>query len=80
MMASLEIAMYVEYSLGRVNVVDMKDVHAGRIAKELVGANAMVVKKTATVIAECGRGHGKLYKDWYDEWVCPICGYHTYGN
>ena len=80
MMASLEIAMYVEYSLGRVNVVDMKDAYVGRTAIELVGVNVTAVKKTATVNAQCGRGHGKLYKDWYDEWVCPICGYHTYGN
>ena len=88
MMASLEIAMYVEYSLGRVNVVDMKDVHAGRTAKELVGVNAMdslvqtnpVAGQHVTATAECGRGHGKLYKDWSDEWGCPICGYHKYGD
>ena len=80
MMAGLEIAMSVEYSLEHVNVVDMKDVHAERIAIELVGVNVTAVKKTATVSARCGRGHGRLYKDWYDEWVCPICGYHKYGD
>tara|TARA_R100000687_G_scaffold54779_1_gene43533 strand:- start:545 stop:787 length:243 start_codon:yes stop_codon:yes gene_type:complete len=80
MMAGLEIAMSVEYSLEHANVVDMKDVHAERIAIELVGVNVTAVKKTATVNARCGRGHGKLYKDWYDEWVCPICGYHKYGD
>jgi uncharacterized protein (DUF2225 family) len=80
MMVGLETVKPVEYSLEHVNVVDMKDVSAKIIAKELVGVNVMAVKKTVTATAQCGRGHGRLYKDWYDEWVCPICGYHTYGN
>ena len=88
MMVSLEIVKYVEYSLEHVNVVDMKDAYVEKTAIELVGVNAMdslvqtnpVADQHVTATAECGRGHGKLYKDWYDEWVCPICGYHTYGN
>ena len=88
MMANLEIVKYAEYSLEHVNVVDMKDVHAEKTAIELVGASAMdslvqtnpVADRHATVNVRCGRGHGKLYKDWYNEWVCPVCGYHTYGD
>ena len=26
----------------------------------------------------CKNGCGRLYKDWYGELVCPICGYHEY--
>ena len=28
----------------------------------------------------CKRNCGKLYRDWYDEWVCPTCGYHEYDD
>ena len=28
----------------------------------------------------CKRNCGKLYRDWYDEWVCPTCGYHEYND
>ena len=33
---------------------------------------------TASVSRTCRRGCGRLYKDWYGELVCPICGYHEY--
>ena len=32
----------------------------------------------ANVNRTCRRGCGRLYKDWYGELVCPICGYHEY--
>ena len=48
-----------------------------RIAGAQAGVNAMNVTMSANVLV-CKNGCGKLYKDWYGELVCPICGYHEY--
>ena len=50
---------------------------AWRIAGAQAGVNAMNVTMSANVLV-CKNGCGKLYKDWYGELVCPICGYHEY--
>ncbi len=50
---------------------------AWRIAGAQAGVNVMTVKTNVTVTV-CKYGCGKLYKDWYGELVCPICGYHEY--
>ena len=41
------------------------------------GVNVMNATTNATVIV-CKNGCGRLYKDWYCELVCPICGHHEY--
>ena len=41
------------------------------------GVNVMNATTSATVTV-CKHGCGRLYKDWYGELVCPICGYHEY--
>ena len=41
------------------------------------GVNVMNATTNA-IVAVCKNGCGKLYKDWYGELVCPICGYHEY--
>ena len=41
------------------------------------GVNVMNVISNVTATV-CKYGCGYLYKDWYGELVCPICGYHKY--
>ena len=54
-----------------------------------VGASALSATRSVSVsvletqpksryFRRCKNGCGKLYKDWYGELVCPICGYHEY--
>ena len=45
-----------------------------------IGTMPQRVEKNAiaNVSRTCRRGCGRLYKDWYGELVCPICGYHEY--
>ena len=44
-----------------------------------VQAGVNVMNATTNVsVTVCKHGCGKLYKDWYGELVCPICGYHEY--
>ena len=50
---------------------------AWKIADAQVGVSVNNVTTNVTVIV-CKYGCGKLYKDWYGELVCPICGYHKY--
>ena len=46
-----------------------------------VQAGVNVMNATTNVsVTVCKHGCGKLYKDWYGELVCPICGYHEYEN
>jgi len=48
---------------------------------KIAGAQAGVSVMNATmnaIVLVCRYGCGKLYKDWYGELVCPICGYHEY--
>jgi len=52
-------------------------VTAWRIVGAQVGVSVNNVITNVTVIV-CKYGCGKLYKDWYGELVCPICGYHKY--
>jgi len=48
-----------------------------KIADVQAGVNVMNATTNVSVIV-CKHGCGKLYKDWYGELVCPICGYHEY--
>ena len=48
-----------------------------KIAGVQAGVNVMNATMNVTVIV-CKHGCGRLYKDWYGELVCPICGYHEY--
>ena len=75
---SLGIVKYVEYSSVHVSAEDMKDVLVAKTAKESAGVNAKDVSSPVSASVKCERGHGKLYRDWYGEWVCPICGFHLY--
>ena len=77
-LAGLGIVRSVEYISVHVNAMDMKDVIAKRTANEPVGVSATDANKSATVNVKCERGHGKLYRDWFGEWVCPVCGFHLY--
>ena len=44
-----------------------------------VQAGVNVMNATTNVsVTVCKHGCGRLYKDWYGELVCPICGYHEY--
>ena len=65
------------------------DASATRIASVPVGASALTATRSASVSAlatplknryyrRCKNGCGRLYKDWYGELVCPVCGYHEY--
>ena len=65
------------------------DANATRTASEPVGANVSTAMRSASVSVlvtqlksryyrRCRNGCGRLYKDWYGELVCPICGYHEY--
>ena len=57
---------------------------ATRTASAPVGASVLTATRSASVsvletqLKRCRNGCGWLYKDWYDELVCPICGYHEY--
>ena len=44
------------------------------------GVLVAIVARSVTASANrtCRKGCGRLYKDWYGELVCPICGYHEY--
>ena len=73
-----------------VNATTMKVVSVEKIVHKLVGVPAWAMRpsyrqqmtcssaKTAADVRVCKRGCGKLYLDWYDEFVCPVCGYHEY--
>ena len=50
---------------------------AWKTADVQAGVNVMNVIPNVTVTV-CKNGCGRLYKDWYGELVCPICGYHEY--
>jgi len=52
-------------------------VYVWKIVKEQVGVNVSSAIIGATV-SVCKYGCGYLYKDWYGELVCPICGYNVY--
>ena len=64
-------------------------VSATKTASVPVGASALSATRSVSVsvletqpksryFRRCKNGCGKLYKDWYGELVCPICGYHEY--
>jgi intracellular sulfur oxidation DsrE/DsrF family protein len=74
-----------------VNATTTKAVSVERIVLRLAGVPAWMMKrspkrrkiascaKQGVVVHVCKRGCGtKLYKDWYGELVCPVCGYHEY--
>ena len=48
-----------------------------KIAGVQAGVNVMNVISNVTATV-CKYGCGYLYKDWYGELVCPICGYNVY--
>ncbi len=50
---------------------------AWKIADAQAGVNVMSAITNVIVIV-CKNDCGRLYKDWYGELVCPICGYHEY--
>ena len=65
------------------------DASATRTASVPVGVSASTATRSASVSAlatplksryyrRCKNGCGRLYKDWYGELVCPVCGYHEY--
>ena len=72
------------------NATTMKVVSVEKIAHKLAGVPVWMLmnmsyrqKKSSSVrqdvgVRVCKRGCGKLYLDWYDEFVCPVCGYHEY--
>ena len=72
------------------NATTTKAVSVERIAHKLVGAPVWMRSYTYSLLKSsssakqdadvrvCKRGCGKLYLDWYDEYVCPTCGYHEY--
>ena len=55
-----------------------------KIAVGQVGVNARVeITASASVKVNrrtCKRRCGRLYLDWFKEWVCPICGYNEYSE
>ena len=62
---------------------------ATRTASAPVGVNVSTATRSASVSVlvtqlksryyrRCKNGCGRLYKDWYGELVCPVCGYHEY--
>ena len=72
------------------NATTTKAVSVERIAHKLVGAPVWMRSYTYNLLKHsssakqdadvrvCKRGCGRLYLDWYDEYVCPTCGYHEY--
>ena len=64
--------------LSATNVIPIS-AYVEKIASEsaTVTAKGKRVEKIAPA-SVCKRGCGRLYKDWYEELVCPICGYHEY--
>ena len=70
-----------------VTVIMPYDVTA--LEKTAVGLRGVPAKIQYTKVAiprvrvrvkRCKRNCGKLYRDWYNEWVCPTCGYHEYDD
>ena len=64
-------------------------VSATKTASVPVGASALSATRSVSVSVletqlksryyrRCKNGCGRLYKDWYGELVCPVCGYHEY--
>ena len=47
-----------------------------------VGASARVEITASVSVSRrtCKRKCGRLYLDWFKEWVCPICGYNEYSE
>ena len=47
-------------------------------ATRSVSVSVLVTRQKNQYYRRCKNGCGRLYKDWYGELVCPICGYHEY--
>ena len=72
------------------NATTTTAVSVEKIAHKLVGAPVWMRMYTYNLLKKsffakqdadvrvCKRGCGRLYLDWYDEYVCPACGYHEY--
>ena len=73
-----------------VSATTTRAVNVEKIVHKLVGVPAWMMntgyypqRKSSSAkkdvdVRVCKRGCGKLYLDWYDEYVCPTCGYHEY--
>ena len=47
-------------------------------ATRSVSVSVLVTRQKNQYYRRCKNGCGRLYKDWYGELVCPVCGYHEY--
>ena len=47
-------------------------------ATRSVSVSVLATRQKNRYYRRCKNGCGRLYKDWYGELVCPICGYHEY--
>lgn len=72
------------YTLTKLNVMQeaaLLDVSVGKTVSNTVTVTAKDknVNRSAPV-SVCKKGCGRLYRDWFDELVCPVCGYHEYSG
>lgn len=69
------------YTSMKLNVVSQEVAYVERIACSSVTVTAKDkhVKSSARV-SVCKKGCGRLYRDWFNELVCPVCGYHEYSE
>ena len=47
-------------------------------ATRSASVSVLVTQQKSRYYRRCKNGCGRLYKDWYGELVCPVCGYHEY--